>query len=140
MIPGLKDLEFARFGSIRRNSYIDSPRLLNEGLELKTLPGVFFAGQITGVEGYVESAASGIFAGLNAVRSLKGLPLLSPPEGTMMGALTSYITDSERKGFQPMNANFGLLGATKKTRQRYIEKALSQIDMVETVDIKPLKL
>lgn len=136
MIPAMKNLEFARFGSIHRNSYIDSPRLLTDGLELKAHAGVFFAGQITGVEGYVESAASGIFAGLNAANTLKGLPTVSPPEGTMMGALTAYITDTERKGFQPMNANFGLLGATKKTRLKFIERAISQ---VEGFNIKPLK-
>jgi methylenetetrahydrofolate--tRNA-(uracil-5-)-methyltransferase len=109
MIPALAKAEFARFGSLHRNTYVNAPTHLDGGVQLKSDPRVFLAGQITGVEGYVESAASGQLAGLNAVRKLKGLPLAVPPRNTMLGALTNYLTATEAKHFQPINAMWGLV-------------------------------
>lgn len=109
MIPGLERAEFARLGKIHRNTYIESPRLLTGALALRTDAGVFFAGQITGVEGYCESAMMGIIAGINAVRTALGEDPVAPPRTTMTGALLSYISNPGMKDFQPMNSNFGLL-------------------------------
>lgn len=109
MIPALSNAEFARLGVMHRNTFIDSPRLLDASLSFRAREGLFFAGQITGVEGYMESAASGIVAGINAARLLRGeAPLVFPPE-TMTGALCAYISDPSVKDFQPMGANFGIL-------------------------------
>ncbi len=108
IIPGLENAEFVRFGVMHRNTYLNAPVLLEPTLECKKRPGLFFAGQITGVEGYVESAAAGLIAGVNAARQSKGLaPLVFPPE-TAHGALMSYITTASPNNFQPMNVNFGL--------------------------------
>lgn len=108
MIPALKDAEFMRYGVMHRNSFINSPELLNKNLSLKANPNVFFAGQLSGVEGYMESAASGILAGLNAFAYLNGKKPLILPTTTMIGAIVNYITDPDTKKFQPMGANFGL--------------------------------
>ena len=108
MIPGLERAEFVRLGSIHRNTFIDSPRLLGESLQLKTRANLFFAGQITGVEGYMESTAIGLLSGINARRYAIGLPGVVPPATTAMGALVHYITHSQNVPFQPMNINFGL--------------------------------
>ncbi|HVP76969.1 MAG TPA: methylenetetrahydrofolate--tRNA-(uracil(54)-C(5))-methyltransferase (FADH(2)-oxidizing) TrmFO [Thermodesulfobacteriota bacterium] len=108
MIPGLEKAEFVRLGSIHRNTFIDSPRLLGESLQLKTLPDLFFAGQVTGVEGYMESTAIGLLSGINAHRYANGMPAIVPPATTAMGALVGYITHSTAVPFQPMNINFGL--------------------------------
>jgi methylenetetrahydrofolate--tRNA-(uracil-5-)-methyltransferase len=108
MIPGLERAEFVRLGSVHRNTFIDSPRLLEESLQLKVRSPVFFAGQITGVEGYMESAAMGLLAGINAFRRERGMNLVVPPPTTAMGALVHYITHSQTTPFQPMNINFGL--------------------------------
>lgn len=109
MIPGLENAEFVRYGVMHRNSFLDSPRVLNSDFSLKAHPNVFFAGQITGVEGYMESAASGIMAGINAVRFAETNPTVTLPETTMIGALSGYISDKTVKNFQPMGANFGVL-------------------------------
>ncbi len=109
MIPGLEKAEFVRLGSMHLNTFVDSPRLLRDSLQLKTNPGLFFAGQITGVEGYMESTAIGLLAGINAHRYANGMPALVPPPTTAMGALVNYITQSQAAPFQPMNVNFGLL-------------------------------
>ena len=109
MIPGLKDAEFMRYGVMHRNSFIDSPRVLDKNLSLLNHPNIFFAGQITGVEGYMESAACGIMAGINAVRHINGEEPLVLPNTTMIGALLEYITDRTVKDFQPMGANFGIM-------------------------------
>lgn len=109
MFPALKNAEFVRYGVMHRNTFIDSPRLLNSDFSLRSNKNIFFAGQITGVEGYMESAASGILAGLNAARRLLGKPTVTLPETTMMGALARYISDESVKHFQPMGANFGVL-------------------------------
>jgi methylenetetrahydrofolate--tRNA-(uracil-5-)-methyltransferase len=109
LIPGLCNAEFVRYGVMHRNSFLDSPRLLNKNNSLKANPEIFFAGQITGFEGYMESAASGIYAGLQAARYCLGEKPLELSEYTMIGALTNYITDESVKNFQPMGANMGIL-------------------------------
>jgi methylenetetrahydrofolate--tRNA-(uracil-5-)-methyltransferase len=109
LIPGLEDARFARLGGIHRNSFINSPTLLDDQMRLRTRPNVRFAGQITGVEGYVESAAMGLLAGRMAVAEIKGETITAPPNTTAMGALITHITGgAEAKTFQPMNVNFGL--------------------------------
>ncbi len=109
LIPGLAGAEFVRLGSLHRNTFINAPQHLTPTLQWRHRESLFFAGQMTGVEGYIESAAVGILAGINAARLLSALPLLVPPPTTALGALLRYITDPERKRFQPMNVNFGLL-------------------------------
>ena len=109
MIPALHDATFVRYGVMHRNTFIDSPRLLGADYALKARPALFFAGQITGVEGYMESAMAGILAGQNAVRRWRGEAPLVLPRTTMMGALTAYISDGTVTQFQPMGANFGIL-------------------------------
>lgn len=114
MIPGLEHAEFVRYGVMHRDTFMDSPRLLSKSLSLKSEPRLFFAGQFTGVEGYTESAATGILAGINAARLAKGEePLVLPPE-TMLGALVNYITDESVDNFQPMGANMGILPPLEK--------------------------
>ena len=134
MIPGLENAEFVRYGVMHRNSFLDSPRVLNGDFSLKAQPNVFFAGQITGVEGYMESAASGIIAGINAVRYAKGIEPLKLPDTTMIGALSAYISDETIKNFQPMGANFGVLppleNKIRDKRERYAalsERALEAL-------------
>ncbi len=109
LIPALRNAEFVRYGVMHRNTFLDSPRLLSGAYALRKDARIFFAGQMTGVEGYMESAASGLLAGINAVRALEGRPPAVPPKGTMMGALAHYISDESVKVFQPMGANFGIL-------------------------------
>ncbi|MFC0214327.1 FADH(2)-oxidizing methylenetetrahydrofolate--tRNA-(uracil(54)-C(5))-methyltransferase TrmFO [Paenibacillus chartarius] len=109
LIPGLENAEFVRYGVMHRNTFINSPRLLKPTYQWKGADRIFFAGQMTGVEGYVESAASGLIAGLNAGRLARGEPLLVLPSETVLGAMAHYITTADYSHFQPMNANFGLL-------------------------------
>lgn len=109
LIPGLENAEFLQFGQIHRNTFINSPKILNETLATKTDPRLFFAGQITGVEGYVESVATGWMAGLNAVRVLRDQPMLTAPQTSAIGALCRYVSNVETKNFQPVNITFGLL-------------------------------
>lgn len=111
MIPGLAGAEFVRFGVMHRNSFINSPKVLGSDYSFRENPHLFFAGQLTGVEGYMESAAAGILAGLNAVRRFEGKKAVVLPRTTMMGALTRYISDESVTHFQPMGANFGVLPA-----------------------------
>ena len=126
MIPGLQDASFARLGGIHRNTFINSPTLLDDQMRLKSRPNIRFAGQITGVEGYVESAAMGLLAGRMAAAELQGRVLPPPPPDTAMGALITHITGgAEAKTFQPMNVNFGLFppidarGGRKGRKDRY---------------------
>lgn len=135
MIPALHDAEFVRYGVMHRNTFLDSPRLLTGGYQLKDEPRLFFAGQMTGVEGYMESAASGLLAGLNAARTVKGQPPVILPRDTMMGALAGYISDPSVTDFQPMGANFGILPPLERTirdkRERYgalAERALHSLE------------
>ena len=117
LIPGLENAEFIRYGVMHRNTYINSPLVLQQNYESKIQPGLFFAGQMTGVEGYVESAGSGLVAGINAYRAFKGQEPLFFPETTELGGMAHYITHTSSKNFQPMNANFALI-PTLKTRIR----------------------
>ncbi|AVP49228.1 methylenetetrahydrofolate--tRNA-(uracil(54)-C(5))-methyltransferase (FADH(2)-oxidizing) TrmFO [Williamsoniiplasma luminosum] len=109
LIPGLENAEFVRYGVMHKNNFINSPKLLNLGLQLKTNPNIFFAGQITGVEGYVESSVTGIISAINLDRWLKGLELLTPPSTTVTGALIHYINNASNTDFQPMKANWGIV-------------------------------
>lgn len=109
MIPALKNADFVRYGVMHRNTFIDSPRVLCSDYSSKDNRQLFFAGQLTGVEGYMESASSGLIAGINAARLCKGLDTVTLPENTMIGALSRYITDESVKKFQPMGANLGIL-------------------------------
>lgn len=128
MIPGLAHAEFVRYGVMHRNTFLNSPQMLNADFSFRDRPELFFAGQITGVEGYMESAASGILAGLNAALRLRGEAPLILPETTMMGALSHYAAEYPGKDFQPMGANFGILPPLaekiRDKRERYA--ALSQ--------------
>ncbi|HON59463.1 MAG TPA: methylenetetrahydrofolate--tRNA-(uracil(54)-C(5))-methyltransferase (FADH(2)-oxidizing) TrmFO [Smithella sp.] len=136
LIPGLENAEFARYGSIHRNTFIHSPSLLTPSLQLKKNPRLFFAGQITGVEGYVESAAMGLLAGLNAAFLLENRTLEPPPPSTAIGALLRYIVAPESADhFQPMNINFGIIETVfppsmgKKEKKLHIAKrAMERLD------------
>ena len=134
-IPGLADAEFLRFGSIHRNSYINSPAALSPFLALRDEPRTLFAGQITGVEGYTESTATGLLAGVNLSRMLVGDAPLLPPTTTMLGALYRYLREADPAHFQPMNANFGLVDPLdvrvrdkKKKREQIAERALREME------------
>jgi methylenetetrahydrofolate--tRNA-(uracil-5-)-methyltransferase len=132
MIPGLEGAEFIRFGSVHRNTFIDSPRLLKESLQLKRRPHLFFAGQITGVEGYMESTAMGLLAGINAYRLGAGMEPVVPPPTTAMGALIHYIIYSQTVPFQPMNINFGLFPPIQgKTKGRERRRLLANRALME---------
>ena len=134
MIPGLATAEFVRLGSLHRNTFVNSPALLRPTLQLRTAPRLFLAGQIIGVEGYVESAASGLLAGINVARLLGGAPLVVPPATTAYGSLLAYVTQRGRREFQPMNANYGLfppLPGRRRGREKKLalaERALADFD------------
>jgi methylenetetrahydrofolate--tRNA-(uracil-5-)-methyltransferase len=114
MIPGLESARFLRYGQIHRNTYINSPALLRETLQMKTHPRILFAGQICGVEGYVESIATGLMAGINAAALAHGVDPIPPPRSSAFGSLTNYVTHAEAKNFQPANITFDLLPALEK--------------------------
>jgi methylenetetrahydrofolate--tRNA-(uracil-5-)-methyltransferase len=133
-IPGLENAEFFRFGSIHRNTFINSPSLIGPDMDLKSHPGIYFAGQITGVEGYVESATIGLLTSLNAVKKIKGEEFIPPPLESAMGSLYKYITKGKHSSFQPTNINFGLFEVKemrirdKKLRnQKIFENALASL-------------
>ena len=135
LIPGLENAEFVRYGVMHRNTFINSPKLLDEHFCMRSDNRVFFAGQMTGVEGYIESAASGIMAGLNLARRLAGKDMLSLPETTMIGALSKYISDETIDNFQPMGCNMGILPSLadriKNKTERYeaiAQRGLSDLD------------
>ena len=123
LIPALHNADFVRYGVMHRNTFLCSPKILNADFSVKENKNLFFAGQITGVEGYMESAASGILAGMNAVRLLRGQPTLVFPADTMMGALSRYIADPTVKKFQPMGANLGILPELEKRPRDKRERA-----------------
>ncbi|MBQ8514550.1 MAG: methylenetetrahydrofolate--tRNA-(uracil(54)-C(5))-methyltransferase (FADH(2)-oxidizing) TrmFO [Ruminococcus sp.] len=135
MIPGLQNAEFMRYGVMHRNSFLDSPRLLSADYSLRSEPLLFFAGQITGVEGYIESAASGILAGRNLARKLSGKEPLILPIDTMMGALAAYVSSPGVSDFQPMGCNMGILPELpvrirdkKEKYQAYADRALASLE------------
>jgi methylenetetrahydrofolate--tRNA-(uracil-5-)-methyltransferase len=135
LIPGLEHAEFVRLGSLHRNTFIDAPRHLLPTLQWRGGERILFAGQMTGVEGYVESAATGLLAGWNVARILNGEKPLVPPGTTALGSLIAYISDPARKQFQPMNVNFGLLPSLpfpargKAKKELMVDRALSDLDL-----------
>lgn len=141
LIPALKNAEFVRYGVMHRNTFIDSPRILSQTFAVCENPNLFFAGQITGVEGYMESGASGLIAGINAANTILGRPYLELPDYTMIGALSRYISDESVKDFQPMGANIGILPPLEtKIRdkqlkaQAHAERALAYFDKLNLTD------
>lgn len=137
MIPALKNAELMRFGVMHRNSFINSPKVLNPDLSLKKSNNIFFAGQLSGVEGYMESAASGIVAAINAVNKLNDKPTLILPKFSMIGALLNYITDESVENFQPMGANFGVLPPLdvhiKDKKERYMALSQRSLDYFKNI-------
>ena len=134
MIPGLEQGEFVRYGMIHRNTYINAPTVLRETWQTRSDPGLLIAGQISGVEGYVESAASGLMAGVNAAALVQGRPLIAPPRTTAMGALAHYVSHANPSDYQPMNVAFGLLPSLERPprnrrerRQALAERALNDL-------------
>lgn len=141
MIPGLENAQIVRYGVMHRNTFMNSPKLLEPTYQTKKRPSLFFAGQMTGVEGYVESAASGLVAGLNAARLAKGEEPVIFPETTQMGSMAHYITHTDGKHFQPMNANFGIMPALpnriKDKKERY--EALAGRALADLEEFKEAK-
>jgi methylenetetrahydrofolate--tRNA-(uracil-5-)-methyltransferase len=133
MIPGLEKAEFMRYGSMHRNTYINSPKLMRPSLQVRNNDMLFFAGQILGVEGYVESSAMGIIAGINAAKVMKGEPPIVPPRETALGSLIKYITDTQVKSFQPMNINFGLFPAVQGKMQKTEKKKLIAKNALQSI-------
>lgn len=134
LIPALSRCEFVRYGVMHRNTYINSPKNLTASFQFCSRPEVFLAGQITGVEGYLESTAAGLLAGINAVRLLRGAATLVLPRQTMLGGLAHYISSADQRHFQPMNANFGILppleqfrGGKKERRAAYVHRAVQAL-------------
>jgi methylenetetrahydrofolate--tRNA-(uracil-5-)-methyltransferase len=123
LIPGLERAEFVRFGSMHRNTFVNAPKVLAENLSLRNAPRIFLAGQITGVEGYVESAACGLWVGLSLAASLSGDPLETPPPTTSLGALLGYLQTPAKK-FQPSNVQFGLMPELEERTKKAERKAL----------------
>jgi methylenetetrahydrofolate--tRNA-(uracil-5-)-methyltransferase len=127
MIPGLENAKFVRHGIMHRNTFINSPDVLNRTLNLRKYPKVFFARQIVGVEGYVESAATGIIAAINVINLLENKQLIYPPRATVLGALLEYIETSSAKHFQPMNANYGVLASPLKEKQEIAKVSIETL-------------
>ncbi len=145
LIPGLAEADFVRYGAMHRNTYINSPLILHKTLQMKKNPNWFFAGQITGVEGYMESAATGLIAGYNALLHLNGQKLITPEVYTMIGSLLEFISTSNPSNFQPMNANFGILPnispkiKDKKIRYKaYAERSLNSMLKFSELFLKQL--
>ena len=135
MIPGLENAEFVRYGVMHRNTYINSPKLLDKYYRMKKFPKLFFAGQITGVEGYVESASSGLIAGYNLAALINGMPMYEPDSRTCIGALALYISNPANDKLQPMNANFGIIDGLdvkiKKKADRYAKIAERALNVLK---------
>ena len=125
MIPGLEQAEFVRLGMIHRNTYINGPRVLTDTWQARTRPGLFFAGQLSGVEGYVESAASGLIAGRNAARLTRGLAPIAPPRTTAIGALGYYVSHADARHYDPTNITFGIIAALEAPPKSRQERALA---------------
>ncbi|MCY9375730.1 MULTISPECIES: FADH(2)-oxidizing methylenetetrahydrofolate--tRNA-(uracil(54)-C(5))-methyltransferase TrmFO [Bacillus] len=137
LIPGLENVEIVRYGVMHRNTFINSPSLLKPTYQFKNRSDLFFAGQMTGVEGYVESAASGLVAGINAAKLVLGEELVTFPQETAIGSMAHYITTTNQKNFQPMNANFGLLKELpvkiKNKKERNEQYANRAIETIQTI-------
>jgi methylenetetrahydrofolate--tRNA-(uracil-5-)-methyltransferase len=133
MIPGLEKAEFERFGQMHRNTFISSPDVLLPSLQTRLRPDLFFAGQITGVEGYLGNIASGLLAGINAANYLNNKDLVIFPKGTMLGALCRYITECPSSNFQPMKANFGLLPELEDRFVMRLERASRYVTRAKAV-------
>ena len=138
MIPGLKNAEFIRYGVMHRNTYINSPKLMNAEYNMKEFPKIYFAGQITGVEGYIESASSGLWAGLCSGCSILGITCPKASAKTGIGALAKYISNPSVSDFQPMNVNFGIfeeLGVRirdkKEKAEQFAQRSLAEIDKIK---------
>ena len=134
LIPGLENVEIVRYGVMHRNTFINSPKVLKKTYQLKANPNLFFAGQMTGVEGYVESAGSGLIAGINAARLAQGKEPIEFPHESALGSMARYITEADPNNFQPMNVNFGIfpdLGVRIKSKQeralKHAERAIATI-------------
>jgi methylenetetrahydrofolate--tRNA-(uracil-5-)-methyltransferase len=124
MVPGLQNAEFIRYGVIHRNTYLEAPTALDEQLQLRSVPDVYVAGQLTGVEGYVESAAMGVLVGMNLARKLTGQNYVAPPRTTAYGALLAHLQDQTEREFAPMNINWGILPDPEEpTRDKGIKRA-----------------
>ena len=123
-IPGLEDCNIVRYGVMHRNTFINSPKLLEPTLQTRERKDLFFAGQITGTEGYTESIASGLLSGINMAKFLNGEPLLELPPETMLGALTHYITNPENDRFQPINSNWGIIPSVELPKKERKNKKL----------------
>ncbi|MGL5041643.1 MAG: methylenetetrahydrofolate--tRNA-(uracil(54)-C(5))-methyltransferase (FADH(2)-oxidizing) TrmFO [Culicoidibacterales bacterium] len=141
LVPGLENCEIIRYGVMHRNTFLNAPKLLKQTYQTKMRDDLFFAGQITGVEGYVESAASGLVAGLNMIKYIEGKPEIIFPRETMIGSQAYYISHAEAKNFQPMNANFGVLPdlaiytKKKERKQAYADRALASLEaFLATID------
>jgi methylenetetrahydrofolate--tRNA-(uracil-5-)-methyltransferase len=143
LIPGLEQAEFVRFGMVHRNTFINGPTVLRETWQTRARPGLFFAGQISGVEGYVESAASGLMAGRNAAALVQDRPLRVPPRSTAIGALAHYVSHAAPKHYQPTNITFGIMAALDADRRRrkadrklaYGERALEDLARWQREDV-----
>lgn len=140
MIPGLENAEFVRYGVMHRNTFMNSPEVLQPTYESKQKAGLFFAGQMTGVEGYVESAASGLLAGINAARMAQGQATLTLDPATAIGSMANYITHTNGKHFQPMNANFGILAPLpekiRDKKARYQALAKRALDLIDQTAVE----
>ena len=134
MIPGLENCRFAKYGRMHRNTYINAPKILNPTFQTKKYPNIFFAGQVSGVEGYVESAASGIYAAINMDRYLRGKELHIFPNTTALGSLSLYITSASEKDFQPMSANFGIMADLDFPHKKNERKALYGKRAIEVME------
>lgn len=134
LIPGLENVEIVRYGVMHRNTFIKSPLILNRHYQTLKNSNLFFAGQISGVEGYVESAASGLFAALNMIQHLEEKPLIELSSETMMGSMANYVANANPHQFQPMNANFGLIANRLKDREEMAERSITHIkELIDTI-------
>lgn len=127
LIPGLENVEIVRYGVMHRNTFIKSPKVLNQHYQMRDYPNLFFAGQVTGVEGYIESAGSGLLAALNMIQHLEDKPLITLSRETVLGSMSGYIANANPDNFQPMNANFGLLVNREKDREAMAQRSLKWI-------------
>lgn len=137
MIPGLENAEFVRYGVMHRNTYLNAPTLLNADFSVKGKETLYFAGQMTGVEGYVESASSGMMAGISLAAKILGEPLPCFTTQTAIGALSNYISNGNAENFQPMNINFGIIDSlaerVKKKADRYLATSQRSLDVIEKI-------